>query len=199
MEWFWLSLVFGLALSMDCLALAIIDGLTYSDLDKKKSFFIAAVFAIGQGLFPLIGFALGQAFSSWIDEYDHWIAFVLLLAIGGKMSFEGIKGIIKPEEKTTKKFSYGEAIVQGVADSIDALAIGITIRTNIHATADYQVFVAFGIIALVTFIVAIFGLMAGKKIDKLLKGRDEASQLLGGMVLIALGTLILLEGLAVIG
>lgn len=198
MEWLGLSFVFGIALAMDCLALSISDGLVYQDLDKKKSFFIAGVFGLAQGLFPLIGFLLGEAISTQIDKYDHWVAFALLVIIGGKMLYEGIKGSIKTESKEPKKFSYGEVLLQGVADSIDALAVGITIRTNIHATADYQVYVAFGVIAFCSFTIALIGLFAGKQINKLLKGRYEISEIVGGVVLVALGTILLLEGLNVI-
>jgi putative Mn2+ efflux pump MntP len=198
MEWLYLSLLYGLALSMDCLALSITDGLVYQDLGKKRPFFIAGVFATGQGLFPLLGYALGLAFSQWIDQVDHYIAFGLLLFIGGKMLIEGIKGIVKPEEKKPKNFSYTEVLVQGVADSIDALAVGITIKANIAATETYQIYVAFLIIALVTFGVSLIGLFAGKQIARLLHGKYEISEVIGGSVLIVLGTLILLEGLGVI-
>jgi len=195
MEWLGLSFLFGIALAMDCLALSITDGLVYQDLDKKKPFFIAMVFGLGQGLFPLLGFLLGEAFSKQMDAYDHWIGFGLLLLIGGKMLFEGIKGMVKPETRTPKNFSYGEVLLQGVADSIDALAVGITIRTNIHATADYQIYVAFAIIALCSFLISLVGLFMGKGINKLLKGKYEISEVLGGAVLVVLGTLSLLEGL----
>jgi putative Mn2+ efflux pump MntP len=198
MDWIGLSFLFGLALSMDCLALSITDGLVYQDLNKKKTFFIAGVFGLGQGLFPLLGFLLGQTFAEQIDSFDHYIAFGLLLLIGGKMIFDGIKGMVKPELRTPKKFSYGEVFLQGVADSIDALAIGITIRMNIHATADYQIYVAFAIIAFCSFAISLVGLFTGKGINKLLKGKYEVSELIGGIVLVLLGTMLLLEGLNVI-
>jgi len=198
MEWLGLSFVFGIALAMDCLALSISDGLIYQNLNRKKSFFIAGVFGIAQGLFPLIGYLLGVAIAEQIDKYDHWIAFVLLLLIGGKMLFEGIKGSLKPESKEPKMFSYSEVLVQGVADSIDALAVGITIHTNIHATANYQVYIAFAVIAFCSFTISLVGLFAGKQINKLLKGRYEISEIIGGVVLVILGTILLLEGLNII-
>ena len=198
MEWLGLSFIFGIALAMDCFALSVSDGLVYQDLDKKKPFFIAGVFGLAQGLFPLAGFLLGEVIAKQIDKYDHWIAFALLLVIGGKMIFEGTKGIIKPETKEPKKFSYGEVLVQGVADSIDALAVGITIRTNIHATADYQIYLAFLIIAFCSFAISLIGLFSGKQINKLLKGKYEISEIVGGAILVLLGTLLLLEGLSVL-
>jgi putative Mn2+ efflux pump MntP len=198
MEWIGYSFIYGVALAMDCLALSITDGLVYQDLGKKKPFFIAGVFALGQALFPLLGFLLGEAFSRFIDSFDHWIAFILLGFIGGKMLYEGIKGMVKPEEKEPKKFTYKEVLVQGVADSIDALAVGITLPTNIHTVGgydNYRIYIAVAIIGLVTFIISLLGLFAGKGINKLLKGRYEISEVLGGAVLIILGTIILVNGL----
>ena len=205
MEWLWLSFIYGIALSMDCLALSIADGLIYGDLTQKKAFFIAGVFALGQGLFPLIGYLLGVAFSQWIDRYDHWVAFVLLVFIGGKMVLEGLIGMVKanPKENCEKNgrscrmFNYPEVIFQGVADSIDALAVGITIETNIHADAGatYEIYLAFVIIALCTLAISLLGVFAGKRINLLLKGKYEISNVLGGTVLMVLGALILLEGL----
>ena len=114
MEWIALSFLFGIALAMDCLALSITDGLVYQDLNEKKwrPFFIAGVFALGQGLFPLIGFLLGEAVSSYIDQFDHYIAFALLAIIGGKMLYEGIKGMVKPECAIARKFSVMPGMLQ---------------------------------------------------------------------------------------
>jgi putative Mn2+ efflux pump MntP len=198
MEWIGYSFIYGVALAMDCLALSITDGLVYQDLGKKRPFFIAGVFALGQALFPLLGFLLGEAFARFIDSFDHWVAFILLGFIGGKMLYEGIKGMVKPEEKEPKNFSYKEVLVQGVADSIDALAVGITLPVNIHTVGgydNYRIYIAIGIIGLMTFVISLLGLFAGKGINKLLKGRYEISEVLGGAVLVTLGTIILVNGL----
>jgi manganese efflux pump family protein len=200
MEWLWLSVVYGIALAMDCLALSITDGLVYQDLNKKKwqPFFIAGVFAFGQSLFPLIGFLLGETVSSYIDKFDHYIAFVLLGFIGGKMLYEGIKGMVHPEQAEPKQFTVKEVLFQGVADSIDALAVGITLPTNIHTATgygNYRTYIAILIIGLMTFVISLIGLFAGKKIAKLFKGKYEVSEVIGGAVLIILGTVILVEGI----
>jgi manganese efflux pump family protein len=201
MEWIWLSFVYGIALAMDCLALSITDGLCYQGIDKKKYFFIAGVFAFGQFIFPLIGHLigmLGYQYISWFDSVDHWIAFALLGFIGGKMLFEGIRGIIKPELSCPLHFSYKDVLFQGVADSIDALVVGVTIQTNIHSSADWQNYVAFAIIGLMTFVISLIGLFAGKQIAKLLKGRYEITEVFGGAVLMTLAILIVLEGYGII-
>ena len=201
MDWLWLSFLYGVALAMDCLALSITDGLVYQDLNAKKwrPFFIAGIFALGQGLFPLIGFFLGSTVSSFIDQFDHYIAFILLAFIGGKMLYEGIKGMVKPEESKPLQFTYRYVLFQGVADSIDALVVGVTIGANIHIAVngigDYRPYIAFLIIGVMTFIISLIGLFAGKQIAKLLKGRYEVAEVIGGVVLCTLAFLILLEGL----
>jgi manganese efflux pump family protein len=190
MNWIVSSLLLGVGLSMDCLALSVTDGLVYQDLGKKKPFFIAFVFAFLQALFPLIGFLLGETFYNYIKEWDHWVAFSLLVLIGGKMLFDGIKGLVKPETREPKKFSYPEVLLQGVADSIDAFAIGLAIRSTLKvapdAGLDYEIYICFVIVMLVTFVISLFGVFAGKWINKLLKGKYEISEIIGGVVLIAI-------------
>ncbi len=200
MEWLLLSFLFGIALAMDCFALSITDGLTLSDLTEKKwrPFFIAGIFGLFQGLFPLVGFFLGEALSSVIDKYDHWIALVLLSVIGVKMIYDGVHSLVKPEQRVVRTFSVKSILFQGVADSIDAFAIGVTIRTNIKATADYQIYVCIGIIALVSFLVSLVGLFAGKGINRLLRGKYEVANIVGGSILVLLGIFICLEGVGVI-
>ena len=204
MNWLLLSFVFALALSLDCFALSVTDGLVYPDMGRKKSFFAAGTFGLFQGLFPLVGFLLGLAFSQWIDAYDHWVGFVLLAAIGLKMIIESSieiakkrKGEIKENERKT--LTYPMILVQGVADSIDALAIGITVRTNIQATADYQIYVCFAVIAVVSFLVSLAGLYGGKFFNRIFRGKVEVTEIIGGTVLVLLGLFILLEGLGYMG
>lgn len=193
--WILTSLILGLGLSMDCLALSVTDGLIYQDINKKKSAFIAMVFGVLQGVFPLLGFLLGETFYDAIKAYDHWVAFGLLLLIGGKMLYDGIKSLVKPEEKKPKKFSYPEVLIQGVADSIDAFAVGLAIRSTLDNPELYQIYICFGIIAAVSFIVSFAACLAGKWINKLLHGKYEISEIIGGSVLIGLGIKVLVEGL----
>lgn len=205
MEWILYSIIYGVALAMDCLALSIVDGLVYAKEKKRKFVLIAAFFGLFQGLFPLIGYLLGAAFSQWIDQIDHWIGFGLLLFIGGKMVIEGVKAVVKKEgeeEEEPKPLTLKTIVLQSVADSIDAFAIGITIKAFIHlpeTAVGYEVFISFAIIAVVTFLISLVGLFGGKVINKILKGKSEATNILGGVVLVTLGILLLLEGLNVIG
>ena len=200
MEWLGFSIIFALALSLDCFALSVSDGLVYPDMGRKKSFFAAGTFGLFQGLFPLVGFLIGIAFSEWIDLYDHWIGFALLSAIGLKMIGESVVELIKKEEdKPRRELTYPSILLQGVSDSIDALAVGVTIRTNIMATADYQINVCFAIIAIVSFLISLLGLYGGKFFNRLFRGKVQITEIVGGTVLVLLGLFILLEGLGYIG
>ena len=116
----------GIALSMDAFAVSVTQGLTYADLNKKKGLFIALTYGICQALFPLIGFfvielitalvgaAGGEAAGNIMSKVVTYIAFGLLLFIGGKMLVEAIINIKKPEEeKQVKKFSIKEVLIMG--------------------------------------------------------------------------------------
>ena len=184
---------------MDCFALSLSDGLAYQDINKKRGLFIAAVFGIMQGLMPMLGYLLGTTFAEFIDSFDHYISFGLLAIIGGKMIYEGIKDTVKPEEAEARNFKVGEVLLQGVADSIDALAVGITLGTAIKATATYQIWVAIGVIAAMSFLISLLGLGLGKWINKLLKGRYHIAEIIGGAILVGLGVYLLLDGLAIFG
>ncbi len=204
MEWLWLSIVFAFALSLDCFALSVSDGLAYPDMGRKKAFFTAGAFGLFQGLFPLAGFLLGLAFSEWIDFYDHWVGFALLLAIGLKMIIESVVELVKKKkenegESSGKKLTYPMILIQGVADSIDALAIGVTVKTNIQATSDYQIYLCFLIIAVISFGVSLLGIYGGRFFNRLFRGKVEITEIIGGSVLVILGVFILLEGLGIMG
>lgn len=202
MNWIGNAFILGFALAMDCLALSVADGLVYGKEKKRKYFFIAGVFGLFQGLMPLIGFLLGQIFAETIDKYDHWIGFTLLLLIGGKMVFDGIKGLFKPETEVEQTFSYPKILLQGVADSIDALAIGITMYSNlgldVNNVKGYEIYIGFLIIALMSFVISLIGLFGGRVINRLLKGKISLCNLIGGIILILLGVFLLLKGLSII-
>ena len=187
----------GIGLSADAFSVALTDGLTYSDIDKKKSFFIAGVFGFMQALMPLIGFwlvelvefILGDVAGEKAGEIAAlvvvWIAFGLLLFIGGKMLIESIIELRKPkEEKVAKKFSFKEVIFYGFATAIDALAAGVTMSAGL---SNYQtVWLHVSIILVLTFSISLIGLFLGKQIMKLLKGKYEISGIIGGIILILL-------------
>ncbi|MBO4703698.1 MAG: manganese efflux pump [Bacilli bacterium] len=203
MTWQILLAIFflGLGLAMDAFSVALTDGLTYTDINKKKSFFIAGTFGFMQALMPLIGFWLveivetiagdlaGEEAGNIASIVVKWVAFGLLLLIGGKMIIESIIELRKqPEEKTAKKFSFKEVIFYGFVTAIDALAAGVTLHAGLSNTATVWLHVS--IILIVTFIMSLIGLFLGKQILKLLKGRYEISGIIGGIILIILAIII---------
>lgn len=190
-------ILLGIGLSADAFSVALTDGLTYSDIDKKKSFFIAGVFGFMQALMPLIGFWLVEVVEIIVGESAGaeagliaakvvvWLAFGLLLFIGGKMLIESIIEMRKPkEEKEPKKFSIKEVLVYGIATAIDALAAGVAMHADLSTTTTVWLHVS--IILVLTFCISLVGLFLGKQIMKLLKGKYEISGIIGGIILILL-------------
>jgi len=194
----------GIALSMDAFAVSVTDGLTYTDINKKKSFFIAGVFGVMQALMPLLGFWLVEGIASIVGESGgvnagkimsdvvSWVAFGLLLIIGGKMLFEGIIDLKKPEEeKELKTFSVKEVLYFGFATAIDALGTGVALNSGLSSTSTIWLHVT--IIMLITFTISLIGLFLGKQIVKLLKGKFEITAIIGGCILIILAIWIILS------
>lgn len=192
-------LLIGIGLAMDAFAVSICDGISITNLTKKKAIFISSTFGLMQGIMPIIGYFLGNLFYSYIKNFDHWVAFVLLALIGGKMLYDGIKGLVKPEESKPKVFSYKEVIVQGIATSIDALIIGITLCSMSMGLVangfDWSIFVEAAIIIIVTFAISLVGIFLGGGINRLLKGKYAIAEIIGGVILIGIGVKVLLEHL----
>lgn len=197
-------ILLGIALSMDAFAVAITDGLTYTDINKKKSLFIAFMFGLFQALMPLIGFWLVEGISFIVGEAGgekagivmskvvSWIAFALLIFIGTKMLIDAIKNMKKPpEDKKEKKFSYKETIYLSIAVSIDALGSGVALYSGLSTKTTIWIHVA--IIMVCTFVISLIGLFLGNKIERLLKGKVEITGIIGGTILILLGIWIILE------
>lgn len=187
----WISLfLIAIGLAMDAFAVSICDGIRINGLKKWQGIVIALTFGLFQGLMPLIGYYLGSLFMSYIEAYDHWVAFGLLSIIGGLMIFEGIKGLIKPESVVPQQFKIRNILIEGVATSIDALAVGITLTT-------LPIFIVWDVLTIagITFIIALIGVLLGQEINKLLKGKYSITNIIGGTILIALGIIILIEHL----
>ena len=194
----------GLGLSADAFSVALTDGLTYTDINKKKSFFIAGVFGFMQALMPLIGFwlvelaeliagsAAGEKAGQIAAKVVVWLAFVLLLFIGFKMLIESIVELRKPqEEKKERKFSFKEVIFYGFVTAVDALAAGVAMHAGMSNTMTVWLHVA--IILVMTFSISLVGLFLGKQIMKLLKGKYEIADIIGGIILILLAVWVLLS------
>ena len=206
MEWFILFqiILLGIGLSADAFSVALTDGLTYIDINKKKSFFIAFVFGFMQAFMPLIGFFLIELIELFAGEVIGanagviaskivvWLAFILLLIIGSKMLIESIIDMKKlKEEKKERHFSIKEVIFYGFATAIDALAAGIACHaglSNVHT-----IWLHVSIIFILTFLFSLVGLFLGKQIMKMLKGKYEISGIIGGTILILLAIWVVLS------
>lgn len=181
-------LLLAVGLSMDAFAASICKGLaSRSDATLKKSFIAGAWFGGFQALMPLIGWFLGTRFEKYITEYDHWIAFGLLLFIGGNTLREAFFG---GEEKQNADMSFGVMLLLAVATSIDALAAGVT-----FAVLDTNIVFAVLVIGAVTFVFSFAGVKLGSIFGEKFK---KPAQIAGGAILVLLGVKILLEHLEVL-
>ena len=183
-----IALIFtAFALSMDAFAVSITKGMTIKNLKKSTALKMALAFGVFQGAMPLLGWALGISFESYIKSIDHWIAFILLGFIG----FNMIKGFFddrKEENASELEFSATtdvddlsnkEIIMLAVATSIDALAVGIS-----FAFLNVSIIPAASIICIITFLVCVVGVFVGNKVGDIFNGYAE---LVGVVILILIG------------
>lgn len=185
-------LLMGVGLAMDAFAVSVCKGLAMRKVNKKQAVIIALFFGGFQALMPFIGWALGVQFESYITSIDHWIAFVLLGFIGGKMIVEAIKPEEDEEiEQMDAPLDLKQMTILAVATSIDALAVGIT-----FAFLKYPIVEAISIIGVVTFIICIAGVYVGNFFGSKYKNKAEFA---GGLILVLLGLKILLSHLGIIG
>ena len=161
-------------------------------VNQKQCFVIALFFGGFQALMPFIGWLLGSQFESYITSIDHWIAFILLGFIGGKMIVEAVKEGDEPVqiEQMDPPLDIKELFLLAVATSIDALAVGVT-----FAFLDTPIVEAITIIGLTTFVIAIIGVYAGNFFGNKYKSKAE---LAGGLILVLIGVKILLEHLGIL-
>jgi putative Mn2+ efflux pump MntP len=179
-------LVIAIALSADCFAVAFSGSISMQRITPFQITRTALSFGLFQAMMPVLGWLVGRTVVDAVASYDHWLAFILLALIGGKM----IWGSFRTEESRpagtdiTKGFTL---IVLSVATSIDALAVGLT-----FAFLEVNITLASVTIGVVAFLVTVIGFLAGKKAGRLMGKRAEA---IGGLILIAIGLRILLTHL----
>lgn len=180
----------GVGLSADAFSVSVCKGLNMRRLNMVHAYIIALFFGGFQAVMPLIGYFLGVGFSKYIESFDHWIAFVLLAFIGGKMVIEAIKEKDEDREEKSDVLKMGELTVLAVATSIDALAVGIT-----FAFLKVNIFFSILIIGVTTFALSLGGVLLGNRFGAKYKNKAEIA---GGVILIFIGLKILLEHLKVI-
>lgn len=182
----------GVGLSMDAFAVSVCKGLGMRKLDKKQALIIGLYFGGFQALMPLIGWLLGSQFQQYITSIDHWIAFILLGFIGGKMMVEAVREWNEEEtvEVMDAPIDHKNMFVLAIATSIDALAVGIT-----FAFLNTPIIEAITIIGITTMVLSIIGVIVGNFFGSRYKSKAE---FIGGLILVLLGLKILLEHLGIL-
>ena len=184
------SILLGTGLVLEAFSVSLVNGLKESEMPLHKMNLIAGVYAFFQFSMPITGWICVHTILTYFKKFETfipWIALILLLYIGGKMLIEGIR---KTEEDTADNsaLTFSTLIIQGIATSIDALSVGFTI-------ANYALLMAVIcslIIAAVTYIISITGIVIGKKVGTKLSSK---AAVLGGVILIAIGIEIFIKGI----
>ena len=180
----WLT-IFGiaLALAMDAFAVALAAGAVITPLTGRHLFRLGFHFGLFQALMPIAGWLVGMTVQKWIAAYDHWIAFVLLAVVGGRMIKEAFD---EDEDKAASDPTRGlTMVILSVATSIDALAVGLSL-----AMLGVSVWLPAAVIGVVACVLTVFGMLLGRRL-----GGDwgKRVEVCGGLVLCGIGLKILLE------
>lgn len=183
-------LLIAVGLSMDAFAVAVCKGLCMKRLNMKQAGIIALFFGGFQAIMPLIGWLLGTQFERFITPIDHWIAFTLLVLIGGKMLWDAFHEEDEVACPADGKLNMRELTMLAIATSIDALAVGIT-----FAFLSVDIVPAVSLIGVTTFVLALVGVAVGHRFGS---RYEKPATIVGGVVLILIGLKILLDHLGVI-
>ncbi|MEI7347696.1 manganese efflux pump MntP [Dickeya chrysanthemi] len=181
------TLILAFGMSMDAFAASIGKGAALHNPRFREAIRTGLIFGLIEALTPLIGWALGFYASRFILAWDHWVAFTLLLILGGRMIIEGVKGEDSCNCEKISRHSLFILICTAVATSLDAMAIGVGLaflQVNIFHTAM--------VIGCATMIMVTIGMMIGRYVGPILGKRAE---ILGGVILIGIGCNILYEHL----
>ncbi len=186
------SFFLGVALAMDAFSVSLANGLNEPRMKGRKICGIAGLFAFFQALMPLIGWICIHTvvqYFKWFEKLIPWIALILLSFIGLKMLYEGITAKCECEDcPCDNKIGLAGLLVQGIATSIDALSVGFTISEY----DIYSALLAAAVIAAVTFVICLGGILIGRKMGTHLSGK---AGILGGVILIIIGLEIFITGI----
>lgn len=181
---FWEVFLLAVGVSMDAFAVSIGKGLTAKKVSWREVLSVALWFGGFQALMPVIGYYLGVSFDDLVAKVDHWIAFGLLALIGGDMIREALKG---EGESVDSSFAFKTMLLLAIATSIDALAVGVS-----FAFLQTPLWSSVALIGITTALFSAFGLLIGKKVGMRF---HKGAEILGGVILIAIGIKILIEHL----
>ena len=180
-------LLIALGLAMDSFSVAIANGLATQTFKTPKALKIAAFFGFFQAIMLIIGWYAGVHILDLISDFDHWVAFFLLIFIGSRMIYESIR---KKSNTIVSSLSIKVLLILSIATSIDALAVGLSL-----SLLKVSIIIPAIVTGVVTFSLSFFGVYLGGRFGRVLKNRVES---LGGLILVAIGLKILLEHLGII-
>ncbi len=180
----WEILLLGVGLSMDAIAVSITNALCMPRIRAGGVLRVAGAFGVFQGIMPILGYYAASLFADLIRDVDHWIALILLLFLGGKMIVEAVRAAKEPTDCAVV-LSTRTLLLQALATSIDALAVGIS-----FAMLSVNVYLASGTIALTTFALCVLAMLLARFVGEKLGRR---AGIVGGVILIAIGIKIFLE------
>jgi putative Mn2+ efflux pump MntP len=180
MDYFGMVII-AIGLAMDAFAVSLGVGTNGAAKDKRSIFRLSFHFGLFQGLMTFLGWLAGSTISRWISQFDHWVAFTLLIIVGLNMIRSGLKADV--ESYPTNPSKGGLLVVLSVATSIDALAVGLSL-----ALIDTPILQAALIIGIITLGLSIFGLKVGCKLGEKFGKRME---IIGGLILVGIGLRIL--------
>lgn len=183
-------LLVAIALAMDCFTVSIVSGVISRKAAWGPALRMAFLFGLFQALMPVAGWLGIHFFQGWIESFDHWIAFGLLSFVGGKMIYDYFKG---EDEAGFNPNSLRAQVALAIATSIDALAVGISMACSGYSTVS-TLYLPIFIIGIVSFLLSISGYFLGIRFGNSVAKRLKP-ELLGGLILIAIGIKILLEHL----
>ena len=185
----------GVGLSMDAFAVSICKGLCMNKINKKQALIIGLFFGGFQAMMPTLGYFLASFFAKYVVAYSHWVAFLLLLFIGGNMIREAVTGDEDEdgEKEMDSPLRMGEMTVLAIATSIDALAVGVTFAFMEMKYRELAFSV--GLIGCTTFVISIIGVVIGNIFGN---KYEKKAEIAGGVILILIGLKILLEGLGIL-
>lgn len=182
------AFLIAVGLSMDAFAVSVCKGMAMTSFNKREAVLMGLFFGGFQALMPLIGWAVCVRFAKYVMAFDHWIAFGLLLFIGGKMIYEAFTK--KEEVSSSQHLSFKELFILAIATSIDALAVGVAFAFEYESFAPVLSSVI--LIGITTYLFSYGGAYIGKRFGNIFKNKAE---IVGGIILIGIGVKILLEHL----
>jgi putative Mn2+ efflux pump MntP len=176
------------ALAMDAFAVSLGIGLAQHPVTGRQTLRLASTFGLFQTVMCTAGWGAGETIVKYISRFDHWLAFILLLIVGGRMIYESFEREKAEESERRDPTSGGSLLVLGVATSLDSLAVGLSL-----AALQTSILYPAAVIGVVAFVMTVIGMKLGPALGKVIGRRAE---LLGGLVLIGIGVKILVDHLS---